>query len=243
VTLQLQGRVAEACALLAEGRPVLLYDGDGREAESDLFFAAHLVQPEHVRALRRDAGGLVFLAVDAPVARRFGLPFLQDVLAGASGEHPVLRALQPGRLPYDARSAFSVTLNHRDTFTGIPDRDRALTIRRFAELALQTASMRPEDAQAALGREFRSPGHVALCLASEPLLEARRGHTELAAALARMASLPGVLAGAEMLDGDGALPRRGAQAWARAHGTVLVEAGEVADAWARFINPPGDGRA
>jgi 3,4-dihydroxy-2-butanone 4-phosphate synthase len=78
-------------------------------------------------------------------------------------------------------------------------------------------------------------------VASEPLLEARRGHTELACALGRMAGVPGVLAGAEMLDGDGALPRAGARAWADAHGTVLLTGEDVAAAWASFIAPRTDG--
>ena len=37
-------------------------------------------------------------------------------------------------LQYDSRSAFTLSLNHRDTFTGITDRDRSLTTRRFSEL-------------------------------------------------------------------------------------------------------------
>lgn len=241
VSLVLEPRVARALDLLRAGRPVLLYDADGREEETDLFVAAERCTPEAVRLLRRDAGGLVFLAVDAPVGKRFGLPFLHDVYARAAGEWPVLRALQPGRLPYDARSSFSLTLNHRKTFTGITDDDRALTIRRFGELAVEARAMDEAQAQAALGAEFRAPGHVHLCVASEPLLEARRGHTELGAALARMAGTSGVLAGAEMLDHGAALPKREAAAWARQHETMLLDGAEVVAAWARFIRPRGDG--
>lgn len=239
--LELQAKLAEAAARLREGEPVLVYDGDEREGETDLFFAAHRMRPEDVRALRREAGGLVFLAVDAGVARRFGLPFLQDLLAEAAPRHAVLRALESGALPYDARSSFSLTLNHRDTYTGITDKDRALTIRRFAELAAQTEGLAAEQAQAALGREFRAPGHVALCVASEPLLEARRGHTELGVALARMAGIPGVLAGAEMLGDEVALPRRDARAWADKRRTVLLDGAEVLDGWRTFKGQARDG--
>lgn len=245
LTALLEALVAEALRLLRAGEPILLYDADGREEETDLFVAANRVKPDTVRMLRRDAGGLVFLAVDAPIARRFGLPFAQDLLARAEPEFPVLRKLRAGKLPYDARSSFSVTLNHRDTRTGITDRDRALTIRRFAELANEADAkdVEPEAAQSLLGKEFRAPGHVHLCVASEPLLQARRGHTELAVALARMAGIPGVVAGAEML-GDGiALPRIEAREWARDHGTVLVEGSSVAEAWATFIKQPRDGQA
>jgi 3,4-dihydroxy 2-butanone 4-phosphate synthase len=231
----LEPRVSAALDLLRAGSPVLLYDADGREEEVDLLYAAERITPAAVRALRRDAGGLVFLAVDAPVGQRFGLPFLQDLIEAGEGAHPALAALRPGRLPYDARSSFSLTLNHRKTFTGITDADRALTIRRLGELATETRATTPAHAQALLGEEFRAPGHVHLCVARDPLLEARQGHTELACALGRMAGTSGILAGAEMLaDDDGALRRAEAQAWAKAHGTLLLEGREVLAAWARF---------
>lgn len=242
MSLLLEPRVALALDALREGRPVLLYDADGREEETDLFLAAHRATPEGVRLLRREAGGLVFLAVDGAVAQRFGLPFLQDVLVQGEERWPALRALRAGKLPYDARSSFSVTLNHRDTFTGITDADRARTIRRFAELAEKTEGAPPEEAQRLLGEEFRAPGHVALCVAREPLLEARRGHTELAVALARMAGIPPVLAGAEMLDTDHALARARAASWARERATLLLGGDEVAAAWATFKARPGVGR-
>lgn len=242
VALLLEPRVTQALDLLRAGQPVLVYDADGREEETDLFFAAEAATPALVRRLRQDAGGLVFLAVDAPVAQRFGLPFLQELLAAQEEAHPVLRHLRAGPLPYDLRSSFSLTLNHRSTFTGITDADRARTIRRFGELARDTRHLAPAQAQALLGAEFRAPGHVALCAAREPLLQARQGHTELGAALARMAGTSGVLAGAEMLDADLARPKREAAAWAREHGTMLLEGREVLEAWARFNARNGDGR-
>jgi 3,4-dihydroxy 2-butanone 4-phosphate synthase len=243
VSLLLEPRLHEALAHLRAGKPVLVYDADGREGETDLFFAAHLASPDTLHALRRDAGGLVFLAVDEAIATRFGFPFLQDLYAHGAGRFPVLRALQAGKLPYDARSSFSLTLNHRGTFTGITDNDRALTVRRFAELAAQIQGLDSGEARERLGAEFRTPGHVALCVASEPLLEARRGHTELGVALALMASIPPVLVGAEMLGHGVALPKPDAQAWARARGAVLLEGDEVAEAWASFIAQRAVGRA
>lgn len=243
MSLLLEPRLDRALDLLRDGEPVLLYDADGREEETDLFFLAERCTPEAVRTLRREAGGLVFLAVDGAIGHRFGLPFVQDVYAHAADRWPALRALQPGKLPYDVRSSFSVTVNHRKTFTGITDQDRALTVRRFAELAQETRAQAPAQAQAALGAEFRAPGHVHLCVASEPLLEARRGHTELGVALARLSGSSGVLVGAEMLAGGAALPKREAQAWARERGTVLLEGAEVIAAWGSFKGRKPDGPA
>lgn len=223
-----------ALAAIREGRPVAVYDFDGREEETDLFVAGEHATPEAIRRLRRDAGGLVFVAVAHDVARRFGLPFLQDVFLEASKDHPVLRRLVPDDIRYDTRSSFSVTINHRRTFTGITDEDRALTVRRFAELARECAGLPDAEAQSRLGAEFRAPGHVHLCTGSARPLEARRGHTELGVALALMAGVTPVLVGAEMLGEGKALPKAEARRYAAANGIPAVDGLEVLAAWENF---------
>jgi 3,4-dihydroxy 2-butanone 4-phosphate synthase len=211
--------------LLRAGRPVLVYDADGREEEVDLFFAAEHATPDAVRALRSEAGGLVFLAVDPLVGRALELPFQQDLYAEASAKHPVLARLVPNDIKYDARSSFSLTINHRGTFTGITDVDRSLTITAFAELSRAPSVD-------AFGKAFRAPGHVHLCVGAERLLRQRKGHTEIAVALARMSRVTPVLAGAEMLADDGrARHKASAQAWADAHGTLLLNGRDVEEAW------------
>ena len=219
--------LAQACANLRAGRPVLLFDDDKREKEVDLFFAAEHATPEAVRTLRRDAGGLVFLAVDPRVGKALQLPFLHDLFAQASAEHPVLSKLVPNDIRYDARSSFSLTINHRATFTGITDEDRSLTIREFARLA-QAPSVD------AFGQAFRAPGHVHLCVGAERLLHQRKGHTELGVALARLAGVTPVLAGCEMLGEGKALPVADAQRWAERNGTLLVRGQDVEEAWMKL---------
>jgi 3,4-dihydroxy 2-butanone 4-phosphate synthase len=49
-------------------------------------------------------------------------------------KYPILDVLKTNDLQYDTKSAFTLSINHRDTYTGITDKDRALTTRRFAEL-------------------------------------------------------------------------------------------------------------
>lgn len=214
----------QAAANLRSGRPVLLFDAESREREVDLFFAAEHATPAAVRQLRQDAGGLVFLAVDPRVGKALQLPFLQDLFHEASAKHPVLKRLIPNDIAYDTRSSFSLTLNHRRTFTGITDDDRSLTITEFAKLA-----KRPD--LDAFGKAFRSPGHVHLCVGAERLLHQRKGHTELAVALARLAGITPVLVGAEMLGKGKALPIAEAQAYADAHAAVLVRGQDVERAW------------
>jgi 3,4-dihydroxy 2-butanone 4-phosphate synthase len=217
--------LSRAAELLRAGRPILLYDADGREEECDLFYAAEHATPAAVRTLRQEAGGLVFLAVDPRVGRALELPFLQDLYAEDGARHPVLKRLIPNDIKYDTRSSFSLTINHRQTFTGITDNDRSLTIQEFAKLA------KAPDV-AAFGQGFRAPGHVHLCVGADRLLHQRKGHTEIAVALARLAGVTPVLAGAEMLADDGRARRKAdAQAWADAHGTVLLNGKDVEQAW------------
>ena len=104
---------------------------------------------------------------------------------------------KPDDLPYDERSAFSISVNHRRTFTGVTDEDRALTIRELGKLgALAMDAPMIEE----FGRNFRSPGHVPLLRAANGLLAERTGHTELAVVLAELAGVTPALAICEMLD-------------------------------------------
>ncbi|NIP34062.1 MAG: 3,4-dihydroxy-2-butanone-4-phosphate synthase, partial [Thermoplasmata archaeon] len=117
--------VDEAIEAFQEGRFVFVYDADGREEETDFFLPAVACGPEHVRQMRTDGGGLIFLMVGNGVASKIGLPFMADILMEAAATYDVLQAFVPDDIPYDTKSSFSVAINHRRTFTGITDRDRA----------------------------------------------------------------------------------------------------------------------
>jgi 3,4-dihydroxy 2-butanone 4-phosphate synthase len=209
--------VASAVAAFRAGEPVLVHDFDDREAETDLLYPAGAVDTAAVTRLRRDAGGLVFVALDHGTAETFGLPFLHDVLDHPSNDH--------SDLGYDSHPSFSITVNHRDTYTGITDDDRARTIERLADAAAAADGGDGFD----FATEFRTPGHVHLLRAAPGLLAERQGHTELGLALAAEAGLPPAVAGAEMLDdeGGGALSTADARAYARAHGLTFVEGRRV----------------
>ena len=81
----------------------------------------------------------------------------------------------------------------------------------------------------ALGREFRTPGHIPVCREAKGGLSVRQGHTELAVAVSRLAGCPPVVVGAEMLESDGdlALSRTSAEAWGRDHGVPFITGGEL----------------
>ena len=134
--IDMEPHVEAAIEAFRNGNPVCLFDAENREGETDLLFPGQFAEASTMRQLRFDCGGLLFLAIGHEVGERFSLPYLQDLHMDERlmNDHPVLRELQTDDLQYDTRSAFTLSLNHRDTFTGITDRDRALTTRRFAEL-------------------------------------------------------------------------------------------------------------
>lgn len=227
-------KLERALEALRDGDFVLIYDAKGREEETDFVVAAEHVQPAHVHRMRHDGGGLVFLMVHHAIAAKLGLPFLADVFADAADRWPSLARLAPDDIPYDTKSSFSVPVNHRETFTGITDTDRALTIREMASLARDVESMDEADARRTLGARFRAPGHVAVCRAADGLLRQRRGHTELSVALAEMADVTPVMAGCEMMDIGEALSRKDAIAYAEEHDLVFLEGQDIAEAWIQW---------
>src|SRR5437660_1547775 len=213
--------VERALASLCRGEFVLVYDGDGREAETDLTIASEFVTPAGIRNLRKEAGGLICMTMSGEVQARIGLPFMTDVLRRAGPAYPVLEAVSAEDFKYDRHSAFSIAVNHRDTFTGVTDMDRAKTIARLAGIAKEAVKRENGWAAHAFAEEFRSPGHVPLLNAAEPLLEERRGHTELTTALMLMAGLAPTATICEMMSDDGrALSKEDAKAYARERNLV-----------------------
>lgn len=207
--------VARAIEAFQAGEPILLHDFDDREGEVDLVYPAGAVTAEDVARLRNDAGGLICVALSNEVTEALELPFLVDQIDHpAAGDHD---------LKYDARSSFSLPVNHRDTFTGITDEDRALTISRLA-MAADSAVSGEYDAED-FAAEFRSPGHVLLLRGAPNLLDDRLGHTELGLALAQAAELPPAVVVCEMLDDQsgGALPIQAAREYAERNDFVFLE--------------------
>jgi 3,4-dihydroxy 2-butanone 4-phosphate synthase len=205
-----------AIAAFRAGEPVLIHDAADREGETDLVYPASGVTTGAVARMRNDAGGLVCTALSHEVAEAFDLPFMQDVI-----DHEMAADHD---LAYDERSSFSLTVNHRETFTGITDEDRALTI---TELARAAAA--PDEVDFAA--EFRAPGHVHLLRAAPDLLADRLGHTELGVALAAAADTAPAVVVCEMLDDETgkALPPAAAQAYGERTGIPYVEGSEIVD--------------
>lgn len=228
-------KMDKALVDLRDGKFVLIYDDDSREGETDLVMASEFVAPESIRTMRKDGGGLIFLMISNEIASKLKLPFLADLFLDIDDKYPVLKALIPNDIPYDTKSSFSLYINHRDTFTGITDIDRSLTMRRFAELTKKIDRVDDGVATGMFGKEFRSPGHVPICVAAEDLLNERVGHTELVVSILKMAGLAPVGSGCEIMGDDGrALPKSKAKQYADDNGLVFLKGKEISEAWKQW---------
>lgn len=227
-------QVEEALEELRKGNFVLVYDADGREEETDFFIAGEFVDAKAIYRMRKDGGGLIFIMLQHRAAEKLGLPYMADIIYRCGNKWPVFKELIPNDIPYDTKSSFSLTINHRKTFTGIRDVDRALTISEFAKLIKEAKEWDDLKAQRIFGQHFRSPGHVPICIAAKKLLEERNGHTELGIALAEMAGLTPVMAGCEMLDMGESLKKEDAIKYAEQHGLIFLEGWQVIEAWRKW---------
>ncbi len=225
--------IEEALKHFRMGKPVLIYDFDDREGETDIAIPAISVTPKSVAMMRKDGGGLICVALHPKACDRLGIPFMHDVIEVASEKIPSLKSFVNYDIRYDSRSSFAIWVNHRDTFTGITDVDRALTIRRLGEI-VDYVMIKGKEFD--LGREFRSPGHVAVLRASDNLVYERVGQTELSVALAEMAGIAPAVAICEMLDDETgrALSKKKAKEYAEDKGLPFVEGKDIVKAYRRF---------
>jgi len=230
-------KIEKAIRDLNNGRFVLIYDDDNREGETDIVKASKFIKPSDIRTMRKEGGGLIFIMISYEIAEKLQLPFIADLFNKIEDLYPVLKHLNPYDIPYDTKSSFSLYINHRKTFTGITDNDRALTIKRFAELAENLINQ--EDSKKILhefGKEFRSPGHVPICIASKNSLRERRGHTELSTSLLRIAGLTPIASGCEMMGDNGkALSKTEAKKYAQNNKIVFLEGNEIIEAWEKWL--------
>jgi 3,4-dihydroxy 2-butanone 4-phosphate synthase len=217
--------IEEAIDALRYGKFVLVHDDKGREDEIDMVMVAEYITPEHIATMRNDAGGLLCLAISNEITTKLGLAYMHDIIQSLSSINPIFSKLTYGKSPYGDKPSFSITVNHRDTYTGITDIDRALTISKMAEICKRIDSDGVEE----FAKNFRTPGHVPILIASKRLLEERRGHTELCVYLAQMSKLVPAVVICEMLDSTThrALSIDKAKEYGNIKGITLLEARQL----------------
>ena len=205
---------------LKRGEFVLLFDSAGRENEIDMVVAAEFITPEHVARMRQNAGGLLCIALENNFAKSLELQYMHDILASSSMSN---KEMIMGLAPYGDYPTFSLSVNHYQTYTGITDKDRALTILEMANI------FKVENKQKKFSSSFKTPGHVPLLIASEGLVASRQGHTEMSVYLAKTAGLTPVTAICEMMDAETytALSVDKAEKFGKQNGIPLIDGKEL----------------
>lgn len=161
-----------AVEAIAAGKMVIVLDAADRENEGDLICAAEKVTPQGINFMLKYGKGRICAAILPDVAERLDLPRLVH------------------RQPDSLRTAFTMTIDHVSTKTGITAAERSCTIQ-----AMLDSASRPDD--------FLRPGHVDPLIAKEGGVLRRAGHTEASVDLARMAGLKSAGVLCEILDEDG----------------------------------------
>jgi 3,4-dihydroxy 2-butanone 4-phosphate synthase len=217
--------IEEAITAMRSARFVLVHDDNTRENEIDMVFPAQYIRPHHVATMRNNAGGLICLAISNYVATKLGLPYMHDMLQTLSKVNQVFSKLIFDKSPYGDKPSFSISVNHRDTYTGVTDADRTLTISAMARIAKNIDCGGVEE----FGNNFRAPGHVPILIGSKELIQERNGHTELCLYLSHLAALTPAVVICEMLDSatHNALSSKKAKEYAAKNGIPFVESSQL----------------
>jgi len=161
---------------MKRGKMVIVVDDPGRENEGDLIIAAEKATPEAVNFMVKHARGLVCMPMEGKDLDRLGI---HAMVEKNTDNH---------------ETAFTVSIDYKDTTTGISAFERAQTIKGLI------------DEQSEPG-DFRRPGHIFPLRAREGGVLKRTGHTEAAVDLARLAGFKPAGVICEILNEDGTMAR------------------------------------
>ena len=174
--MQQYNTIEQALEDLRQGKIILVTDDENRENEGDMICAARFATTENVNFMAKYAKGLICTPMSEEIAQRLG--FEQMVKVNTDNH----------------QTAFTVSIDHVKTTTGISAEERGFTCRACVDPA-----SRPED--------FRRPGHVFPLVARRGGVLCRPGHTEATVDLMRHAGLPECGLCCEIMRDDGTMMR------------------------------------
>jgi len=185
--------IERAIADIGAGKPVVVVDDVDRENEGDIIFAAAKATPELMAFTIRHSSGVICVPMPAEMLDRL--------------EIPLMTPHNRDRM----RTQFTISVDARDgVATGISAADRAHTARVLADSATEPW-------------EITRPGHVFPLRYAEGGVLSRRGHTEAAVDLARLAGLTPVGVLVEIVNDDGSMKRAPElRAFADEHGLAMI---------------------
>ena len=199
------------------GTPIMLFDYDERESEVDLVFHPKYIDFKAIQTMRKDAGGLICFVVGKEINRYLKLPKMTRILRSTIDPSIVYDKTKYGDEP-----AFSITVNHISTRTGISDIERWKTIHELSKMDEHIP-----DVYDFFRTNFRAPGHVHLLVDSG--IRSRRGHTELSVELFRMSKLAPFSVICEMLDDSGrSMDIKTAKDYAEENNILLIDGKQIA---------------
>ena len=168
--------IEEALEDLRQGKVILCTDDPDRENEGDFICAAEFATTENVNFMAKYAKGLICMPMSIDLCRK--LMFPQMVTTNTDNHE----------------TAFTVSIDHVDTTTGISAEERGYTARKCVD-----EDARPED--------FRRPGHMFPLMAKPNGVLERNGHTEATVDLMRLAGLKECGLCCEIMRDDGTMMR------------------------------------
>ncbi len=168
--------IEEALDDLRQGKIILVTDDENRENEGDFICAAEFATTENVNFMAVHGKGLICMPMSIELCQKLNLP--QMVIASSDNHE----------------TAFTVSIDHIDTTTGISAEERGITAR-----ACVSEDVKPED--------FRRPGHMFPLTAKRNGVHERNGHTEATVDLLRLANLKECGLCCEIMRDDGTMMR------------------------------------
>jgi 3,4-dihydroxy 2-butanone 4-phosphate synthase/GTP cyclohydrolase II len=161
---------------IQNGKMVIVVDDESRENEGDFIMAAEKVTPEDVNFMAKYGRGLICVPLTKERVEQLELPQMVE------------------NNTETMKTAFTISIDHKNTTTGISAYERALTIRALAD-------------QKATAQDFNKPGHIFPLRAQDGGVLKRAGHTEAAIDLCRLAGLYSAGVICEIMNDDGTMAR------------------------------------
>ncbi len=168
--------IEEALEALRQGKIIMVTDDPERENEGDLICAAEFATTENINFMACHAKGLICMPMSETYIRKLQFP---QMVTRNTDNH---------------ETAFTVSVDHVDTTTGISAAERSITAMKCVD-----ENAKPED--------FRRPGHMFPLLAKPNGVLEREGHTEATVDLMRLAGLKTCGLCCEIMREDGTMMR------------------------------------
>ncbi|WML32428.1 bifunctional 3,4-dihydroxy-2-butanone-4-phosphate synthase/GTP cyclohydrolase II [Neobacillus sp. OS1-32] len=169
-------KIEDALEDLKAGKVIIVCDDEDRENEGDFVGLGEFATPNMINFMAKEGRGLICVPISESFADRLELKPMVEVNTESH------------------ETAFTVSIDHIETTTGISAFERALTVQKLLD----------EDA---LPSDFRRPGHIFPLVSKEGGVLRRAGHTEAAIDLARLAESKAVAVICEVMNDDGTMAR------------------------------------